>query len=66
VQQLKNVKIVFDYDHDRSVMLSSFVELCIEMLFVFHLMGSCVFFGVCGVLFNVSSGSVFSFFRRVS
>jgi hypothetical protein len=29
-------------------------------------MGSCVFFGVCGVLFKVLSRSVFSFSRRVS
>jgi len=32
----KNVKIMFDYDNDRILMLSSFVEFCIETLFVFH------------------------------
>ena len=59
---------MFDNDLDRSLMLSGFVEVVYwDIIYApLYVMGSCVFFGVCGVLFSYWVEVYFNFFRRVS
>ena len=67
------VKIVLNYD--RVLLLSSFIEiLCCDVIYApmpsvnrkLSYFVELLFFGVCGVSFNVLSRNVFLFFRRGS